>query len=277
MSLLDPLHPIQSSTIELLARAPGLKAQELHQRLREEFALEVSLTNLYRSLAQLLEAQVLVRNKGRHSLNLTWVTHLLRLSEAIAENYLTSERTEVEIPKRERDVKRFYSDSLLGLDGVWNDALLQLMNFTEERNWYAYNSHPWYSLGMPDTERRFYQALVSAGISAHMLYGNKGFLDEYAERVFRVEGFRTCLSENTGFPEEGYALWVCGEYLLECEMPPAISSHFAFYFNSVTAVDVFDPQLFADIFKMRSRCSISIRRALTRAEELREKLVHYFS
>ena len=224
----------------------------------------------------MVDAQLLVRNKGRLSLNLLWVTHLIRLSETVEQSYLVNGRDQVEIPQDENEVRCFFSDSLLGLDPIWNDALLKLKGYTEERRWFVYNSHPWYSLGMPDTERRFYQALVAAGIEAHMLYGNSGFLDCYAMKVFQVDGFLTTAAQNTGFPEEGYALWVCGEYLLECEFPQAISNHFAFYFNNVKSVDLFDAQLFADIFRMRSRCSITIRKSPTRAAELRDKLQQYF-
>lgn len=276
MSNLDPLHPLQSSILELLAQEPGLRVSELHQRLQERRERGVSLQNVYRTAAQLVDHQVLARTNNRLFLNLVWVSQLAHFAENAKANYLESDHVRIVLPQKDGDQREYTAQTLRGLDPTWNDLLLQIAALSNERTWYAFNSHPWYALGMPDTEQRLYQSLAAQKIKTHLLFGNNSFLDRYGGSLTVAEDFITALADQTPFPAEGYALWLAGDFVLEVIFPDVVANHFALFFKTVNSPEEFDPQLFSDVFKMKAYCRLTVTLDRARVQTLRKKLAAYF-
>jgi len=273
---LDPLHPLPSCILESLSSHKDISIEELHDNLKRDFAIKCSRQNLYRTVSLLIENQVLVRAHGKLSLNLVWVSHLVELGDTLKHNYQRVEENNFWGTLKEGQSREFHADSLINLDPVWNDGLLQLVQLSTLKEWYVYNSHPWYSLGMLETEVRLYKSIVASGINCHMLYGNNSFLDIYGQKKRKVEGFHTAIAKVSQFHEEGHALWACDDFVVECVMPPVISKHFAFFFQNVKAIEDFDPQLFSDVFRMKARCKIKFSRKAKEAERYRRILSKYF-
>ena len=276
MAVLDPLHPLQSAIIETLVTKFPLTIEQLHQQINKTYGIEVSRQNLYRTASQLLAAQLLVREKSALSLNRIWVSHALSLGEQLKRNYFGSDSQPKKFPK-ENSSKEFKAGSLAQLDPLWTDMLVELSENTRSQSLYAYNSHPWYSIGMRDTEQRVFEGLVSRGAEIHMLYGNETFLDQFGLRLINFPGFHAYCCQNSGFPSEGYALWVGGAYIVEVIFPTLINRQFKVFFDSVRSVEQLDIELFSNIFEIKARCSIKISHDKSRANKLRAKLKHYFT
>ena len=269
MTTFDPLHAIQSGIVEALAAAPGLTVSSLHKSLNKEKKTRVSLPNLYRTVGQMVDAQILVREKGTLALSHAWIPHVLHLADAIRANY---GQGSVVKPLKEGERREYSAESLGSLDGPWFHVLAHCADADPAREWYAYNSHPWHPIGMSDTELRGYHALALKGIGVRMLYGNDTFLDRYGKKLVRTKGFRITIDPNAPFPKEGYALWVCGDHVIECVFPETIAKRFAYFFETVKNVGQFDPELFADVFRMKARCKVTIRRNKKEAARLRALL-----
>jgi hypothetical protein len=277
MASLDPLHPLQSAVVELLALEGGMSVAALRIALKDVHGITVSQPHLYRLLADLHREQVIVRVRGSVSLNSVWISHLIHFAEQARERSASSSDASLDFAGlRDGEVRSFYADSLEKLDPVWNHAIVALTKLAETQDWYIYNSHPWYSLGMRETETRLYRGLIAEGITFHMLYGNDTFLDRYGQKLIRMNGFHSACANGVPFLPEGHALWSCGSYLIECVFPDAVSKHFAFFFRSVERIEEFDPALFADVFRMRARCKVTVRRRAEEAEKVRGMLRGYF-
>ncbi len=274
MSFLDPVHETHGAIIEALAVYPGLEMQPMHHKLVSEYDIEISVSNLYRTVAQLVEKQVLVKDKGRLSLNQVWVSHMLRFAATIEAKYIGSGKLDVlELPQSDGQRMEFKADSLAGLDPVWNHVLAKISSLSKkEAIWYEYDSHAWYPLGMHETEMNLYEQLGEYG---NKLYGNDTFLDRYGAKLGRT--ITPVINDAPPFPKEGYSLWVCGDYTVDCVFPDSISRHFAFFFQTVKSIEQFDTEFFSDIFKMKARCSITVLKSEASARDLREKMKPYFT
>ena len=275
MTNINPLHPLQSSILELLSSYPHCTVAALQEFLSRH-DVRPSLATLYRLLREMELKQMIVRSHGKIQLHSVWLSHVAKFVERAKQHQKHAEGTVDIASMKDGESRAFFAESLMELDPVWGHILGELPHIERERQWYVYNSHPWYSLGMRETESRLYQGLVSEGISPHMLYGNDSFLDRYGEKIIRVKGFETRCTAETPFPKEGYALWCTGDYIVECIMPRSISQHFAFFFANVHTISQFDPELFADIFTMRSRCKVTVRRDPREEKKLREKIQGFF-
>ncbi len=268
MANLDPLHPLQSSILELFGCRQALTVADIRNELEKD-GVTVSLPNLYRTVSQMIDAQMLVKGSGKISLNMVWVAHLTSYVSTVTKTYVEQRVDEFQFPLLEQERREFWADSLMGLDPIWAHVLLRMTKSLQEHPAYMYNSHPWYSLGMRETETRFYQSMVASGHPMIILYGNDTFLDRYGERLIRVRNVHGSITPDIPFPKEGCALWVCDDHILECIFPPAITRHFAFFFNTVESIETFDAELFSDIFRMKAKCKITVRRNVREAQKLR--------
>lgn len=273
MPSLDPLHPLQSSLLEILACSPSTSTESLRKALKKQEGLTPSVATLYRLLKELENEQVIVRSHGRIQLNSVWVSHIARFVEnarALQEKNVTGTQELTNLRDEER--MTLVADSLQDLDPAWNHALVELARIESNRTWYMYNSHPWYSIGMRSTEQRLYEGLSNEGIQSRMIYGNDTFLDRYGARAIRVKGIKSVCTNRSPLPHEGYALWLCGDYLVDCVMPEAISAYFGFFFKTVRSIDQFDPAHFAYVFRMRAKCTLNIRKDISEAKRIRKML-----
>lgn len=275
MTLLDPLHPLQSSIIETLARTQGLTMAQLHQELTEENDIQVSLQNLYRTVGQMLEKQILVKEGMKLSLNFVWITHQMTFVEKLRQTYLQPQ-TSSDLPEKDDDRHEFTADSLVGLDPVWKDLLARIASSMPKNGLYEYASHPYYYLGKRETESRFYQGLIQRGIPCYTIHGNDSFLDTYGNKLVMMEGVQSITKANTEFPSEGYIVSIYGDLIVECVFPPVIAKHFAAFFHTIHTIDQFDPELFSSIFNMKARCKLTVRKSKKDAQKLSVKIASYF-
>lgn len=276
MYKLDPIHPVQSAIIETLAERQGLNVKELFEDVTRTTKVEVSRQNLYRVVAQLIDNGILQKANGRLSLKQEWVSRFLRVADSMRFNYGSQESAPKSLPKRNGERMEFQADSLMSLDLVWIDILFRFLQETKERSWYAYNSHPWYAVGSLDTEHHFFERLMLRGVSVFLVYGNDSFLDRYGLNLISLTGFKTAISTTTQLASEGYALWACGPYILEVTIPEELNKHFTYFFNSVSAVEQFNPDFFSQIFRMRAKCSLSVEYNAERSRKLQKKLLKCF-
>lgn len=277
MALLDPLHPLQSAIVETLAVLHPLTMRELHRKLHNEHHIQVSTQNLYRAVSQLVAAQVLVREYRALSLNRIWISHFMTLAASLKHQYSPALSGSSKLPGRSGEVREYSAGSLALLDPLWSDALVELADECKGKPLYAYNSHPWYSIGMRDTEQRAMHGLVSRGVHVYMLYGNETFLDVYANRLIRLTGYTSICSQAHDFLRHGYALWLGGPCIIEVQFPSVIDKQFEFFFQSVRAIEQLDIELFSSVFSLKARCRLTITRDAKRAAVLRRKIKSCFS
>ena len=273
MPTLDPLHPLQSAILELLIVSPGLTMAALHERVCKESKVDVSLQNLYRTVSQMIEAQQLIREKGKLSINMVWASHLARFADQVRQHYLNSTPSILDLPTEDGKKREFFAESLGALDPLWNHILRTIAGMYDDPEWYEYNSHPWHFLGATETERRLYESLGPRG---HKIYGNDAFLDRYGVKL-NTDGSDALIATDTVYPKEGYSLWLCGDYIVDCIFPEVLSQHFAFFFQTVHTIEQFHPELFADIFRMRARCRLLVWKSAKEAALLRKKFLTLFA
>lgn len=271
MSSFNPLQPVHSAVLERLAAEPGMTVQAVHKALKKA-EVPVSLPNLYRIIGSMIDVQMIVREKGKLALSRAWIPHLFAFAQTVDATYLQSDADVLQLPLKEGERREYKADSLAGLDPIWFHLLLRCAEQGHDKEWYAYNAHPWHVLGMADTELRGYESLAKHGIACRMLYGNDTFLDTYGAKLVRIKHFHVRMRPDVPFLREGYALWVCDDYVIECVFPDVLTRHFAHFFRTVEQIEDFDAELFSNVFRMKAPCKVTLRCAAKDAKRLRETL-----
>ncbi|OGJ64159.1 hypothetical protein A3C37_04030 [Candidatus Peribacteria bacterium RIFCSPHIGHO2_02_FULL_53_20] len=268
--MLDPIHPIHSAILEILCRKP-LSTAELKNTL-DARGITVSTPNLYRIVSHLITAQVLVKQRGKLSLHRLWVSEFLQFAETLGEWSRHSEES-VDLPEKEGEQRVYRADSLAGLDPLWNHLLLQITEKAENKVFEEYDAHAWYLLATPDSEAAVYRAIARNGFTVRLGIGGKTTLDLHAVKALESnKEISVCSAAVTPFPSDGYIAVACGSYSIELVLPEILRRQFAIFFQNVQSMADFEPERFADVFRMKCPCSLTVRKSQKHAETLREAM-----
>lgn len=140
---------------------------------------------------------------------------------------------------------------------------------------YIYQARPYYALGMHDTEMAFFKEAKKLA-EVYFLSGNTKFLDLYGISSYTNIWIPALAVDNLPFMKEGYCVTVVGSYVFEVLYPKEISDYFNIFFESITTMDTFNPELFYRIFTMKSSCKLTLRKDTAQAEKIKEVFIKAF-
>jgi hypothetical protein len=271
MYTLDPIHPVYSSVIELIAVYPQITTAELYEHLTKKQKIALSLPQLYRIITRMIDSQIIIKVHGKLTLNLMWISYI----EFIAGRAKRIIQHNDEFPLMEGEKKMYQAGSMFDLEAIWNHILVSLYRLLQEKEIYKYYSHAWWQIGRNAEEINFYKQLKERGIQSHWVFGADSFLDRKgAAHINQV--FDSVLTKEPPFPKDGYNMNVYGEYIVECILPEKISKRLSYFFEHVRTEKAFDEDLFIDIFSMNAPCKITVWRNKKQANILRQKLAAHF-
>ena len=268
---------LSSQLVEILSQETSLSVSEIEKRLFERYGSMAASATLYRRIAKLLENQVVVAHRRRFSLNLVWVSQILRLAQGLQRTYGFPACEVVQLPRREGTSRTYTASSLRQLDPLWNSLMLEIGTRSGEKAWYGYNSHPWFALGMHGFEEALFRSLFGAGVKTYLLYGNDTWLDHYGVEQVRMEGLHQKIGLCEALPREGYAAWATTNYLIECQFPPKVAAQFADFFLHTRRIADFNRKAFEHTFAQKAACRLKVHKSRKRAAHVRELLRSYFS
>ena len=270
--VLDPIHSLQSCVLEILALNPGTDIESLHKRIEAEYGYVASIQNLYKLVAKLIQAQLLIRDGGLLSLNLVWVVQISQYADQIKNTYMNASAIDSDVRLKPGESREYYAPSLLGLDSIWSHAMIQLTKIEKEKIWYEYDYHPWHLLALGETETRFREGLASQGIRLKTIWGRDSYLDRYAKKLAEMKGYDVMIVDQPLTIPKNQSLFVCGSHVVTCSLPLQIFNHLEVFFENIKSLENFDAKFFTDVFKLHARCKLTVKRDQSEANKLRTQL-----
>ncbi|MSR67967.1 hypothetical protein EXS65_04060 [Candidatus Peribacteria bacterium] len=278
MFCFDPSNPLLNAVLEIVAEAPSLPVRDLHARIEKDKRYPVTIQHLYRIVNRLIEAQMLLKEKGNLTLNRIWLSQLGHFAASAAGQLEKDQVSSLSLPLQSGQHVVIRTDSLLGLQAMWYHTLAQLYTHLKKQptEIVKYYSHAWWLLGNDDSTEKFLQAVSLLDISCYWLIGNKTAMDTEAVRQYK-HVFPIRAESRTPFPSEGYCVNVFGEYILECIFPKAIAMQFHLLFSGKKVKREDSLELLKDLSGIKARYSMKFWRNAELAQEIRSKVKRYFT
>jgi hypothetical protein len=273
MFRLDPVHPLYDAILDVVAASPGITMADLHAGLKKA-KVEVTLQHLYRTVNRLTDEQILLKTKGKVSVNLMWLSYLEFFAGQTKKTLLESNAARM-FPLKPNERKTFKVDTLLDVQTLWNHLLVQLYRAAPEKYLFKYYSHAWWLIGKHALDEDFYRKIKEKGVSCYWLYGSETFLDNEAVGMHK-DLFASRVDPEAPFPKEGYNVNVYGEYVIECIFPDKIAKHFELLFSSTKDWKHFNEEMFADVFALKGPYKVTVWRNAKQAPGLRAKIGRVF-
>lgn len=278
MYCLDPLHPSFNAVLETVAANPGISLKDLHQKIETLAHIDLTLQHLYRIVNRMIDQQILLKEKGVLRINLMWLSHIELFAQSARSKQQADDSLINPFPLKPNTEIKLTVPSLRQLQNMWYHLLVNVRRHTDpdDKDVCKYYSHAWWSVSETEESQLFFKRIAEKGIVCYWLYGNDTFLDRAAVTK-RLETAKAAIATNPPFPAEGYNLNVHGEYIVECVLPSVLSKHLQLLFQSIDTETGDIAALFNDIFDLKEKCTIKIRRDAKRANGLKAKIKSFFS
>ena len=277
MFCFDPSNPLLNAVLEVVAELPSLPVSELHARIVRDKHHPVTLQHVYRIVNRLIDAQMLLKEKGNLTLNRIWLGQLGHFASTAASHLEKDQVSSLSLPLRSGQHVIIRTDSLSGLQAMWYHALAQLYTHLKKQptEIVKYYSHAWWLLGNDESTEKFLKTVKEIGISCYWLLGNETDLDKQAvkryEKLFPIR-----IARKAPFPSEGYCINVFGEYILECIFPKTIATQFQLLFSGTKTKHEDAIALLRELSAMKGRYAMKFWRNAELAEEIRSKVKRFF-
>lgn len=277
MFCLDPTHPLYNGVVDIVSQRPGISVKELHEELEDKLKAKVTLQHLYRVVNRLTEEQVMLKKRGKLTLNLMWLGQVELFAKQAKQRLTQPGMQQTQLPLTPGTQVDMQCQTLSEVQATWYHMLVQIRTVTppEDKEVFKYYSHAWWLNHEAEDHEDFYRRIAERGLVCYWLYGNDTYLDRRAARMHK-DLFKSKIADRPPFPAEGYCINVHGEYVLECLFPQKISKHFESIFSSVESEKDFDSDVIRDVFTLKAPYVIKLRRDTSRARELADKIRRFF-
>lgn len=242
--LLETNQKLDDLIVEKLSRKTSLTADLLHDQLLEG-GKEFTIQALYKTLRRLEEAGVVVKNKKKYSLRLSWVADLADLAKSASINYLKSAKAS--LPKKGRRIIWHFSN-LLALNNFWSQVLLLLIQYSDQKKLLTWMPHPWYHLVYSEQEEQYIRSLTLTDTQLYLINGGTTFLDHWAERYWQSENIEYSSAQSVFSKEESNIyLNIIDDYVLRVKLDDKITAEIEKLFQSTKSMDDVE---FSELFRV---------------------------
>lgn len=264
---------ISDAIIQDLAVHKWSSVYELYDRLSHEYTLP--MVTVYKTLAQLIQEQVLVKEKWKLSINTNWILAYMRLGATLQQNY--GPETANIFSLKQGQEKKFRASTLADLDPIRGNVYAILaMYYGKDVAIYDYNAHLYHMIGMPETEKSVRTEPWFATQTTYFLVGNTTFLDQRSVAYLKNKWFPVCVATNVPFLQEGYVCSVIGDYVLEIVFPAEITQQFKYFFDTVVSEENFDLAAFQRLFHIQQKYVLTLKYAPLYAQRLQSQVLSFF-
>ena len=237
---------------------------------------KISLPNFYKIINNLIENQTLIKEQGELKLHTTRILTLTEFTNKIKQTYLESNIIKIDL--KEWEQKIFYASSLIDLDNVRADLLSNIaLKYSKNENLYSYYSHLYPTLWVPETETTNLKNMKQLLKNIYILAGNENTMNQHAKDILSLQWINVVCNYKTKFLKEWYFIDIIGEYILEILLTNIMVQYFRVFFDNIQNIKDFNPELFQNIFKMKTECKITIRHNKKDAEMFKKEIMKYFN
>lgn len=272
--MIDPIHPLQSNILDVLAKNPDISVSVLHGILLKK-NIAVSVPNLYKVVADLIDNQLINKTKGNLSINLIWLLNLESFLNQAKNSVEKSAAPSLLFPSEDGKTE-IKTDSLRGLDALLIQIITKLLKLTNEKVIYSYHSRPWWALSKQPIADFCQAVTANSDIETYMLHGNDSFLDKFGAGLINNKKYHVTITDNPPFPKEGYVIASIDGYTLECKFPEELNKHLSLFFYSIKKIEQFDHKIFFDLFKKKLQFKITVKKNHAEADKIKQMIGRYF-
>ncbi len=258
--------------IVLLLSQGGMKSSELLKQVQT--TQSVTRQGFYKSLAELVRQEVVVKNKQLVILNNTWVNKLHGFVETVDTHYQTASSQGSFLNLSEGESLVYHFKSIDSLDALWMHYFF-LIAKKEDEPVILFTQHEWFSLCRPQAENFMYTWLKEHKRQGYSVVGSDTALDRNTTAYIKSDYMEIAYEAKFLFRRNFYTT-VIGPYLINTIIDPATAAALDTLYTEHDKPCTEVTKQLNRILDQMKRPKIVIMKNKKRAEQVRRKLMKYF-
>lgn len=210
---LFPHKTLEQSIIEALQNGP-LSTHALLDSLLKKRAASTK-QGMYAALRKLVRAEIVIKQKRRVLLNVTWLNKVESFVTVAEHFYANDARSGSFLALNDGERITYTFNSANATDAFWTHVLLLLVETYPGASFIAYNPHCWFLLVRTDSERALRDTVVKKGGQYLVTTGGRTPLDTAIRKEFDGTRSQYHMREKPLFPRHNYYVNVIGDYVIE--------------------------------------------------------------
>jgi len=158
--------------VELSSR-PQQSVKDLQTRLSRKFPS--SLAAIYKAIGKLERSGIVLKNRARYSLNISWVLELSALAENTQQNYLDVPEIQSILPAQGQ-TRSWSIQQLPHLSVFWGQLISHMAGKSQSQILFDWVPYPWFCLIDADIEERFLRGIDSLSNEVYRIVGGDSYL-----------------------------------------------------------------------------------------------------
>lgn len=271
--LLDATPKLEDLIVKLLADKASATASDIQNRLMED-TQEFTIQAIYKALGLLEASGVIVKNKKKYSLRVSWVLDISHLAKKASLNYKNNSKTH--LPKTGRRIIWHFND-LLALNNFWSQILLLAAENTNNRQILTWMPHPWFHLAYSEQEEQYIKSLEITGTKLYLINGGDSFLDHWAEKYWQTNNIEYSSSQSWFHDKfKDQYINVVGDFVLTVKLGDKITQEIDNFYQKIGSFDNLDFSEVFRIFGLKVKASMWLENNPEKAQQYRKRFVDYF-
>ncbi|MCB9798824.1 hypothetical protein H6758_03815 [Candidatus Nomurabacteria bacterium] len=233
---------------------------------------------VYYAIRKLRAAQMVVVEKGKVSLNASWIQEMENYFSHAKQTYLHQHSQPGSfLGLSDKEKISYHFKDAIATDVFWNHAItILLSSISPSEPFIAYNPHAWFFIAHPQNEIALRDNVTQMGRQYFVTVGYKTPLDAYAKKFFDNEMSQYHMLEYPQFEKENYYLNILDDFLIEVYIDTHISKCIHTFYLKQKKFDKHTPETFNAILKSRGKIRLVISRNEKKAKRLKGKLLRHF-
>ena len=265
---------LRENILLILSRGKRLTVRQIAGRLVQA-KHDYSTSALYKELAGLQDAGVVVKVDGRFSISTAWILTLDSFVNILKNSHLQSNHLGAILPA-EGERRRWTFRSIEACDRFWVELMLALLKQPQVSRLYQWLPHPWHQLLHYELGNQFEAALRALDATNYVIVGGDTYLDRRATRSWSKDVFLYSHSPGPFAKETTSYVNVVDSYVLYTTYPAVLCKEIDQVFRSVTCLADLKSYPVAAIFQKSISIKMRLENNPAKAKRLRSKFEDYF-
>src|SRR3989338_223966 len=262
--------------ISILSMKHPLSSKRIYNEIKRRYGYSATYQAIHKSILQLLEQGVLVKEDMEYSINMQWIDEISNFVDRMKENYETQKKYPFGIldMQTSENMQMIIFSDFLGAE-LFNMKLLDkyCSNLKNKEPFCAHIQHikrPVFQSGQAFETLKIFK---KAKIVKYILVRGDTLIDKWCVKFY--EGvFNYALGVDVA---KDYETYILGDTVTQLYIPQEIAKKIEFIYNNNKSIDdIKVPEIYRDVYEKKCRVQLLIYKNPEIAEQLRQKTLSYF-
>lgn len=259
----------------ILIKEHPLKLIELTNFIRKRYGKSVTFQAVRKATLQLVEENVLVRQKNEFSINKSWVLESKRIIDDLYTE-MQKDNSSESLDAVGGDIAVYTFMTLNDLMKFWQNLIDEWFEHFQkgDPNLNCYQGvHLWESLLHPDRERKVMEQLKQKGIISYSVSTGNTPLDKNICRFYKRIGLKVGINPSNKFFDREYYVGTYGDLVIQSRLPEKIVKDLDDFFKKNTTLENFDLQKLSKIVNQRIEVKLTVIRNKNMARHINQSII----